>query len=129
MNTEKLITSIRGIISTGASISTLKVFSPDLDLDTTNACAISTIAGDTTNNMSNEMHYYDLTMRCLIRGNESDTETRALADKIFNALHLQREVSFTGGKILHIVCQAPIFVYKDENGNNIYNITFSVKGE
>ena len=127
MNTESLITTIRGIISTGANIPLNRVFSPDLDLDVNEACAIRVVAGDTTNNLCNALEYSTFTFGCLIRGTENDTETRRLVDKIFNALHLVKD----NGNLVNILCQTPTFVYRDENGNNLYNITFTsiVKGE
>ena len=128
MNTEKMITQVRNIIANNTSLALTDVYSPSLPLEKENICAVTLLSGNTIDNLCN-MDYYNLTMRVLIRGSQNDTTTRKLVDDIFNSLHRQQDVSFTGGKIIFIKCDAPTFVGKDENQRILYNITFNLKGE
>lgn len=75
------------------------------------------------------MQSYDLTFRTLIKGTTNDTTTRALADNVYNALNLQSDIDLSGNKIIQILAKTtPVFVGKDEELRNIYNITFNLKG-
>ena len=127
MNTEKLITELRQIIADNTGLALNKVFTPDLPKEVVNGVAITLLGGDTTNNICNGIEYADISGRVLVRGSENDTETRKLCDEIFNALHLLYDYEFDYGKIINVVCQLPVFVGKDENNINVYNITFNLK--
>lgn len=126
MNTENLITKLRNIVADGTSLSLNKVYSPMLPQNGDDICCITLLSGSTTNNLSNEMEYSKITFRTLIRGTENDTTTRSIVDEVFNVLHLLKDESFTGGKIINcIATSTPIFVGKDENQRILYNITFN----
>lgn len=127
LNTEALITKIRNIIADGTTLALTDVYSPELPQEKENICAITLLGGTPLNNLCG-VQYYDITGRVLIRGTTSDTATRALADDIYNTLHLTSDVSYgTGNTIIQILAQVPIFVGKDEELRNLYNITFRVK--
>lgn len=127
MNTEKLITALRTHIKSETTAT--EVYTPALPQEGENIACITLLGGTTTNNLCNLVEYYDLQLRVLIRGNENDTTTRKLADDVFNAIHLLRNESFTNGKIITCVANAPIYVGKDENQRILYNITLNVKYE
>ena len=130
MNTKDLVAKIRNIIADNTSLALTDVFSPDLPQEGTNICTINLLGGNPTNNLCG-LQYIDETFRVLIRGTNNDTTTRAIADEIFNALHLKSNISYgTNNKIIQIFCTTtPIFVREDENQRILYNITFTVKGE
>ena len=73
------------------------------------------------------MQYYDITARALIRGTTNDTATRELADKVYNCLHLKSNIDFDSNIIIQIIAQAPVFVGKDNDLRNLYNVTFRIK--
>ena len=123
MNTESLITAVRNIIANGTSLSLNEVFSPSLPQTGDNICCVTLIGGNTTNNLCGSLVYSNIMLRVLIRGTESDTTTRALADDIFNVLHLLKN---TGNIVNCIATSTPIFVSKDENQRILYNITFNL---
>jgi hypothetical protein len=129
--TEKFITKIRNIIADGTSLALTDCFTPALPQEGSPVCAITLLGGIPTNNLC-EVEYYTYTFRTLVRGTENDTTTRALVDDIFDALHMAKDISITGGKIINIIANTtPIYVGKDENQRILYNMTFSsiVKGE
>lgn len=126
IDTNGLITKIRGIISDGSTLALTDVYSPELPHEKENICAVSILGGDALNNLCGTQ-YFDITCRTLIRGTTNDVTTRTLVDSIYNALNLTKNVSFNSKKIITIFAQVPVFVGKDENLRNIYNITFRVK--
>jgi len=128
MNTEKFITAIRTKIIADTSLTT--AYSPDLPQSVTNTCAVTLENGNISNNLCNEIDYYTLQFRVLILGNMSDTDTRKLADEVFNTLHLLKNYSFTDGKIINIYATGtPVFVGRDENQNIYYDINFEANVE
>lgn len=128
MNTENFITAIRNIIINNTSLTS--AYSPDLPQSVANTCAITLLNGNTINNLCNTVNYTTLLFRVLIIGNTNDKDTRAITDEVFNALHLLKDYSFTGGKIINIYAtNTPTFVSRDENQNIYYNITFNANVE
>lgn len=123
MDTESLITAVRGIIADNTSLSLTEVFSPSLPQAGDNICCVTLIGGNTVNNLCGEVVIYNIMLRVLIRGTESDTTTRALADSIFDALHLLKD---TGNIINCIASSTPIYVGIDDNQRILYNITFNL---
>lgn len=127
MNSEAVITKLRNIIADNTSLALTDVYSPALPQEKENIVAISLLGGLPLNNLCGT-EYFTITFRILVRGTENDTTTRALADDIFNALHLQSNISITGSTIIHILAiTTPVYVGKDENQKILYNITFSLK--
>ncbi len=128
LNTEKFITKIRDIIIADTSLTS--AYSPDLPQEDITTCAVTLLAGSTTNDLCNNI-YNTLGFRVLIRGTQNDTTTRGLVDEVFNALHLKKNISLTNGYIINIFGGTPVFVGRDENQRIEYNITFNanVKGE
>ena len=121
MNTEQFITKIREKIIAGTSFT--KVYSSELPSGESNVCAVGIVAGLTNNDLTN-YGYSTITFRVLIRGNESDLDTRGLCDEVFDTLHLLQNIDLTDGRIINITGSTPVFVRKDENQRYIYNITF-----
>lgn len=126
MNTKGLITKLRNIISTGTNLALTSVVTPELPQTGDNMIAI-TILGGTANDNLCEVQYFDITARALIRGTINDTTTRELADKVYNCLHLANNIAFDSNNIIQIIAQAPVFVGKDNDLRNLYNITFRIK--
>ena len=126
MNTKGLITKLRNIISTGTGLALTSVVTPELPQTGDNMIAVTILGGTATDNLC-EVQYYDITARALIRGTTNDTTTRELADKVYNCLHLAKNISFDSNNIIQIIAQAPVFVGKDNDLRNLYNITFRIK--
>lgn len=126
MNTKGLVTKLRSIISIGTDLALASVISPELPTTGDNMIAITILGGTATDNLC-EVQYFDITARALIRGTTNDTTTRELADKIYNCLHLAKNISFDNNKIIQIIAQVPVFVGKDNDLRNLYNITFRIK--
>ena len=126
MNTKGLITKLRNIISNGVGITLTSVVTPELPQTGDNMIAITILGGTATNNLC-EVQYFDITARALIRGTTNDTTTRELADKVYNCLHLAKNITFDDSKIIQIIAQVPVFVGKDNDLRNLYNVTFRIK--
>lgn len=122
LNTELLMTTLRLHIEKNTSLE--KVYSPDLPQEKTNIACVTMLGGTPNNNLC-EMSDYDVTFRVLIRGTNNDTNSRALSDEVFNLLHMAQDIEVGKNKITIILATTtPVFVGKDENQNNLYNITF-----
>ena len=131
LKTNEFITKIRNIIANGTSLALTDVYSPELPSEKTSICAVTLLAGSNAYDLC-DSSYFDLTFRVIIRGTSNDTTTRDLVDEIYNTLNIQSNVSFTGGKIVQILADTtPVYVGKDENNNNVYNISYRaiVEGE
>lgn len=131
LDTKGLITKIRNIIADGTSLALVDVYTPDLPSEKTNVCAVTMLAGNNLYNLCGN-DVFDITFRVIIRGTSNDTNTRDLVDDIYNAVNLQSNVSYNSSKIIQIqAVTTPIYVGKDENNNNVYNITYRtiVRGE
>ena len=126
MNTKGLITKLRNIISTGTNLALTSVVTPELPQTGDNMIAVTILGGNATNNLC-EVQYFDITARALIRGTTNDTTTRELADKVYNCLHLAKNITFDDNKIIQIIAQVPVFVGKDNDLRNLYNVTFRIK--
>jgi hypothetical protein len=126
MNTEGLITKIRNIIADNTSLALTDVYSPELPQEKENICAVTLIGGNPKYNLCGSSHL-EQTFRVLIRGTINDTTTRALADEIYSALDLQKNITFNSNTIVQILAiTTPIYVGKDENQRILYNITFKM---
>jgi len=124
MNIEGFITTIRNLIADNTSLALTSVYSPELPQEKDNICAVTPIGGNPKYNLCGSSHIKQ-TFRTLIRGTINDTTTRALADEIYSALDLQRDIVFGSNKIVQILAiTTPIYVGKDENQRILYNITF-----
>jgi hypothetical protein len=131
MDSEGLITKLRNIIADNTSLALTNVFSPELPQAGDNICCITLLGGTPEFNLTGQAQYTQ-TFRTLVRGTQNDATTRALADEIYNALNLQKNVVFNSSKIIIILATTtPIYVGKDENQRVLYNITFNliVEGE
>jgi hypothetical protein len=131
LDTEGFITKIRNIIADNTTLALTDVYTPELPSEKTNICAVTLLTGNNRYNLCGN-EYFDLTFRVIIRGTINDTTTRALVDDIYNSLNMQGNVSFNTSTIVQILAETtPIYVGKDENNNNVYNITFRsvLKGE
>ena len=126
MNTKGLITKLRNIISTGTNLALTSVVTPELPQTGDNMIAVTILGGPPTNNLYG-VEYFDITARALIRGTTNDTTTRELADKVFDCLHLAKNISFDNNNIIQIIAQVPVFVGKDNDLRNLYNVTFRIK--
>jgi hypothetical protein len=124
MDSEGLITKLRNIIADNTSLSLTNVFSPELPQTGDNICCVTLLGGNPEFDLSGQAQYTQ-TFRTLVRGTQNDTTTRALADEVYNALNLQKNVVFNSSKIIIILANTtPIYVGKDENQRILYNITF-----
>jgi hypothetical protein len=122
LNANGFIDAIRAVL---LETSLTKVYSPSLPQEGEDIACISLLGGASSNNLCNSVDYHNITFRVLIRGTNNDTTAVSLSDTIYNKLHLLKEKSFTGGKIINCVATSlPVFVGKDENMRNLYNITF-----
>lgn len=131
LDTKGLITKIRNIIADGTSLELTDVYTPDLPSEKTNVCAVTMLAGNNLYNLCGN-DVFDITFRVIIRGTSNDTNTRDLVDDIYNAVNLQSNITYNSSKIVQILAvTTPIYVGKDENNNNVYNITYRtiVRGE
>lgn len=131
LDTEGFITKIRNIIADGTTLALTDVYTPELPSEKTNICAVTMLAGRNMYNLCGN-DVFDITFRVITRGTNNDTNTRDLVDDIYNALNLQSNVSFNSSKIIQILAETtPVYVGKDENNNNVYNITYRaiVRGE
>jgi hypothetical protein len=131
LDTEGFITEIRNIIADNTSLALTQVYTPDLPSEGTNICAVTMLAGNNLYNLC-EVEYFDFTFRVIIRGTSNDNSTRELTDEIYNALNLRSDEVFNTSTIVHILANnTPTYIGKDENQNNLYNITYRaiVKGE
>lgn len=126
MNTKGLITKLRNIISTGTNLALTSVVTPELPQTGDNMIAITILGGNPLNNLCG-VQEYNITCRALIRGTTNDTTTRELADEVFNCLHLAKDITFDNNKIIQIIAQVPVFVGKDNDLRNLYNVTFRIK--
>jgi len=123
LNIEGFITKVRDTIINSTSLK--NVYSPDLPQEGEKICCVTLLPGKTNNNLCNVNEYNTLMFRVLIRGTKDDIDTRPLVDEVFNALHLLKNLSFTGGIIINIFApDTPIFVERGSNQRILYNITF-----
>lgn len=130
LDTEGFITKIRNIIADGTTLALTDVYTPELPSEKTNICAVTMLAGQNMYNLCGN-DVFDITFRVITRGTSNDTTTRGLVDDIYNAINMT-SASFNSSKIIQILAETtPVYVGKDENNNNVYNITYRaiVRGE
>jgi hypothetical protein len=131
LDTEGFITKIRNIIADNTTLALTDVYTPELPSEKTNICAVTMLAGRNMYNLCGN-DVFDITFRVITRGTNNDTNTRDLVDDIYNALNLQSNITYNSSKIVQILAETtPVYVGKDENNNNVYNITYRaiVRGE
>ena len=127
LDTQGFITKIRNIIAENTGLSLTDIFSPELPQEKENIVAVTLLTGNADYNLCGQDYWYP-TFRTLIRGSKNDTETRALCDEVYNALQLKEGIVFNSCEIVQILATTtPIYVGKDENQRNVYNITFEAK--
>lgn len=104
-----------------------KCYSPDLPHNDEKSVAIS--LGQGTNQRSNnkDILYSDIPFYLLIRGTTNDTETRTIADTIFNYLDHKENIKKGNVRIILISCSTPNYAFRDENQRIHYNINATVK--
>lgn len=123
MNTEALITLLREEVEkTG-----YKCYSPDFPHN--NEKCISIYLGQGTHQRSNnaDILYSDIPFYLLIRGTLNDTETRSIADKIFNQLDHKESLRKDDIRVMLLSCSTPNYAFRDENQRIHYNINATAK--
>lgn len=125
MDTENLITLLRSEIEKLGN----KCYSPDLPQKNELCCAISLGTGTNQGAISKNILYSAIPCYLLIRGTTNDKETRKLADKIFNQLHMKENLVLDNTRIILITCETPNYAFRDENQRIHYNVNFNVKVE
>ena len=125
MNIESLITLLRNEIEkTG-----YKCKSPDLPPDGENIVSISLGQGTNQRSITKDILYSDIPFYLLIRGTSNDTNTRTIADTIFNQLDHKENIENNNLRIILISCSTPNYAFRDENQRIHYNINATVKVE
>lgn len=123
MNTESLITLLRGEIEkTG-----YKCYSPDSSQTDEICSAISLGQGINQPSLNRNIIYSDIPFSLLIKGTSDDTDTRNIADDIFNQLHYKEHLSNDNLDIILISCSTPNYAFRDENQRIHYNINCTAK--
>ena len=104
-----------------------KCYSPDLPHNDKKCVAIS--LGQWTNQRSNneDILYSDIPFYLLIRGTTNDTDTRTIADTIFNYLDHKENIKKRNVRIILISCSTPNYAFRDENQRIYYNINATLK--
>lgn len=125
MNTKDLITLLRNEIEKTGN----KCYSPDLPHNDEICCAISLGEGENQRTINESVLYSEIPFYLLIRGNSNDTDTRTLADTIFNQLDMKENVTLNNTRVILISCRTPNYAFRDENQKIYYNINCSVKVE
>lgn len=119
LDTKSFITTIRTEIANNTDLALTDVYSPELPSEKQNIVAVTLLTGSSEISLCG-VATYDLVFRTIIRGDNNDSNTRGLVDSVYNALHLQK----ANGIVQIIATTTPIFVGKDQNNNNVYNITY-----
>lgn len=118
-----IVTYLRELLEEDIS----KVYSPDLVQDGQNIGALTLLDGDLTHNTCGTISYKTQSFRVLLRGNASDSQTRALIHKAFNRLHMLENITTGNNLIIQVLCKPPVYVGRDENNNILYNILCEMK--
>ena len=126
LDTEGFITKIRNLIADNTDLALTDIYSPELPQEKENIVAVTLLTGFTDYNLCGQDYWYQ-TFRTLVRGSKNDNTTRALCDDVFNALQLKK-TTYDNYEIVQILAvTTPIYVGKDNNQRNLYNITFQAK--
>lgn len=105
----------------------IKCYSPDLPHNDDKCCAISLGTGTNTRALGKNILYSDIPFYLLIRGTSDDSETRNIADIIFNKLDHRDDLENDKLDIILISCSTPNYAFRDENQRIYYNINATVK--
>ena len=125
MNTESLITLLRNEIEkTG-----YKCYSPDLPQNDENIVALSLGEGTNQRALNKDILYSDIPFYLLIRGTSNDTNTRTIADTIFQQLDHKTSLENDNLRVILISCNLPNYAFRDENQRIHYNINCNIQGE
>lgn len=125
MNTESLITLLRNEIEkTG-----YKCYSPDLPQNDENIVALSLGEGTNQRAIGKDILYSDISFYLLIRGTSNDTNTRTIADTIFQQLDHKTSLENDNLRVILISCNLPNYAFRDENQRIHYNINCNVQVE
>ncbi|HIQ90697.1 MAG TPA: hypothetical protein IAB27_03610 [Candidatus Coprosoma intestinipullorum] len=123
MNTESLITLLRNEIEkTG-----YKCYSPDLPQNDENIVALSLGEGTNQRALNKDILYSDISFYLLIRGTSNDTNTRTIADTIFQQLDHKTSLENDNLRVILISCNLPNYAFRDENQRIHYNINCTAK--
>ena len=123
MNTESLITLLRNEIEkTG-----YKCYSPDLPQNDENIVALSLGEGTNQRAIGKDILYSDISFYLLIRGTSNDTNTRTIADTIFQQLDHKTSLENDNLRVILISCNMPNYAFRDENQRIHYNINCTAK--
>lgn len=123
MNTESLITLLRNEIEkTG-----YKCYSPDLPQNDENIVALSLGEGTNQRAIGKDILYSDISFYLLIRGTSNDTNTRTIADTIFQQLDHKTSLENDNLRVILISCNLPNYAFRDENQRIHYNINCTAK--
>ena len=123
MNTESLITLLRNEIEkTG-----YKCYSPDLPQNDENIVALSLGEGTNQRVIGKDILYSDISFYLLIRGTSNDTNTRTIADTIFQQLDHKTSLENDNLRVILISCNLPNYAFRDENQRIHYNINCTAK--
>lgn len=123
MNTESLVTLLRNEIEkTG-----YKCYSPDLPQNDENIVALSLGEGTNQRAIGKDILYSDISFYLLIRGTSNDTNTRTIADTIFQQLDHKTSLENDNLRVILISCNLPNYAFRDENQRIHYNINCTAK--
>ena len=125
MKTESLITLLRNEIEkTG-----YKCYSPDLPQNDENIVALSLGEGTNQRAIGKDILYSDISFYLLIRGTSNDTNTRTIADTIFQQLDHKTSLENDNLRVILISCNIPNYAFRDENQRIHYNINCNIQVE
>lgn len=125
MNINDLITLLRNEIEKLGN----KCYSPDLPQNGEICSSISLGSGRNERAINQNILYSEIPCYLLIRGTQNDTETRQIADNIFNQLDMKKDITLNNTRVILISCQTPNYAFRDENQRIHYNINFNVNVE
>lgn len=125
MDTNKLITLLREQIQKSG----YKCYSPDLPHNDEVCAAISLGEGENQRSLSQSILYSEIPFYLLIRGTKNDSDTRSIADTIFNLLDYNTSVKNKYITITLITCKTPNYAFRDENQRIHYNINCKCRVE
>ena len=121
--TDSLVTLLRNEIEkTG-----YKCYSPDLPQNDENIVALSLGEGTNQRAIGKDILYSDIPFYLLIRGTSNDTNTRTIADTIFQQLDHKTSLENDNLRVILISCNLPNYAFRDENQRIHYNINCTAK--
>ena len=121
--TNSLVTLLRNEIEkTG-----YKCYSPDLPQDNDTIVALSLGEGTNQRALNKDILYSDIPFYLLVRGTSNDTNTRTIADTIFQQLDHKTSLENDDLRVILISCNMPNYAFRDENQRIHYNINCTAK--